>query len=1070
MTFVVSNDALELGLGRLIEQGNQISTVEFFDHPGEGGRLLHKLPTRGLQPRRLELQARVYVCDDEGRWLAGRIVEILDNRVEVRIGPKQSVEVPVTEIMIRWGKPIADPVPFLAQLTTEPVVASNSRRQFLQEAIHQRALGAGIDGLLSSAVELEPYQMAVVRRVLTDPVQRYLLADEVGLGKTVEAGAIIRQHVIDDPQGHRITVVVPEGLVSQWRHELTHRFHVGPPYLDDSIQVVHLGTDDLDSALSGARLIVVDEAHHIVGRHSDPGEQYADQREAVRVACHRAEALLLLSATPAIADEDSFFELMQLIDPDVYPPEEREAFRQRIQHRHELGQLIAGFEPDAMDFLADDGQRLCELFPQDEHLARLVGNLTPIARAASDPAQPDLVAAVQAIREHLSETYRLHRRILRNRRKNVQGVVTPIRNGATTVEYHDATAGVVAQLIDQWRLVFAGTETPDQAAVYLAWMRALLETPATLRSLVDSYTSDSSRQRQLESDSLRQLQAQLEHWNPQAARLLALDDALARTDVESKVVIFCTSQETADACFEHLKFRHSGRVVRHNIAADDEEFDDAPAEWTRFLSKPDCRYLVCDARAEEGLNLQGGKKVVLHFDLPFSPNRIEQRIGRVDRFGSGDPIETVVLACADNKAELAWAHCVTDGFGIGDQSIASLQYLVDAQMDGLQQVLFTDGAQAIVALKDRLGSDSGEIRRELKRIDEQDELEALQTNEEEHGFDDLFDMDADWERIRGCVEPWLQHGLQFNRLVEKDGRPTIDEVVRYWQTHSTLITRSRLQADFTGALDTEMGRRNQGRLTTQRFAYRRQTSVNRSTHLMRVGDSLFEGLLHAAMTEDRGRVAAIWRSHPRYRPISGALDVFFRLDFVVEADLAPALELFPRDSSHDGRRNTLRRRMDLALAPRHHSVWLDRSLQPVEQDFIDKWLDLRIAQGEYPRDVDIGATAWRRLREGQATDILRDWPDLVAKAGGVARDQVLQGALHRDHVEECVAQMKLRDETTLVRLESRLATLRGHEKELETGRVAFEKLLNAQLLEGVQQPKLTLDAISAVFLAMKPLG
>jgi ATP-dependent helicase HepA len=64
----------------------------------------------------------------------------------------------------------------------------------------------------------------------------------------------------------------------------------------------------------------------------------------------------------------------------------------------------------------------------------------------------------------------------------------------------------------------------------------------------------------------------------------------------------------------------------------------AEQPWERFLSDPSHRVLVCDAMAEEGLNLQGGEKIVIHFDLPLSPNRIEQRLGRADRYGSGDPI------------------------------------------------------------------------------------------------------------------------------------------------------------------------------------------------------------------------------------------------------------------------------------------------------------------------------------------------------------------------------------------------------------------------------------------------
>ncbi len=82
-----------------------------------------------------------------------------------------------------------------------------------------RGAAQGMTALVSAGIDLAPHQVAAVRRVLTDPVQRYLLADEVGLGKTIEAGLIIRQHLIDRPDTS-VLVVVPAHLCGQWRGEL----------------------------------------------------------------------------------------------------------------------------------------------------------------------------------------------------------------------------------------------------------------------------------------------------------------------------------------------------------------------------------------------------------------------------------------------------------------------------------------------------------------------------------------------------------------------------------------------------------------------------------------------------------------------------------------------------------------------------------------------------------------------------------------------------------------------------------------------------------------------------------
>ena len=100
-------------------------------------------------------------------------------------------------VFVRWASPIKDPTPFLANRINESPRFSDARSAFVSSQMRQRAVSMGMSALLSCAVELEAHQIEVVRRILQDPVQRYLLADEVGLGKTIEAGVLIRQCALD---------------------------------------------------------------------------------------------------------------------------------------------------------------------------------------------------------------------------------------------------------------------------------------------------------------------------------------------------------------------------------------------------------------------------------------------------------------------------------------------------------------------------------------------------------------------------------------------------------------------------------------------------------------------------------------------------------------------------------------------------------------------------------------------------------------------------------------------------------------------------------------------------------
>ena len=120
--------------------------------------------------------------------------------------------------------PNHDPTPFLAAKITETPRFADPRSAFVRSIVAQRAAAMGISALLSSSIELEAHQVEVVRRVLQDPVQRYLLADEVGLGKTVEAGVLIRQCFLDGGPDTQVVVLAPSSLVTQWRSELASKF------------------------------------------------------------------------------------------------------------------------------------------------------------------------------------------------------------------------------------------------------------------------------------------------------------------------------------------------------------------------------------------------------------------------------------------------------------------------------------------------------------------------------------------------------------------------------------------------------------------------------------------------------------------------------------------------------------------------------------------------------------------------------------------------------------------------------------------------------------------------------
>ena len=189
------------GLGKLESAADGRCAVTVFHS-------ILRIETIGLAPddiRRAYLspQTRVYVRHGD-RFRVGRVTNYLihDNGLvdyEVRFPNGKQSDFGEVDLFVRpWDAP-EDPAEILAAGGAESQFLHDRRQSAIRPLLALRSAAQGLTSLISAGVDFVPHQIAAVRRVLTDPVQRYLLADEVGLGKTIEAGLIVRQHLIDNP-------------------------------------------------------------------------------------------------------------------------------------------------------------------------------------------------------------------------------------------------------------------------------------------------------------------------------------------------------------------------------------------------------------------------------------------------------------------------------------------------------------------------------------------------------------------------------------------------------------------------------------------------------------------------------------------------------------------------------------------------------------------------------------------------------------------------------------------------------------------------------------------------------
>lgn len=1081
------------GIAKLLQQGNVDCVIEYFDDPS-AERIVRTVPFATLSRARLHRQARVYFFDQARKcWRIARVGEADGNTLQLKLPNGQLKVREVVDVFVRWDRPIRDPSTYLANFITETPGYASGRRRFMYRTTALRGGFQGLSAYASSRIELLQHQYEVVRRVLSDPCQRYLLADEVGLGKTIEAGIILRQYVLDYPTSHIAAVIVPPPLVQQWRDELRKTFHLSD-FLDDSIFVI--GFDNFEAmaaVLPKADMLVVDEAHQVTTGYGSNDPRKSGLFREIASASARVRRLLLLSATPALGNERTFLAMLHLLDPSFYRLEDEATFRAKVQHRVQLAELVATLVPDNVFLLGSSIKQLRAFFPQDSLLATLCDQLQAIVDTLPDEDDPEFADGLRALKAHVSETYRLSRRVLRNRRASLS-FLTPNRSGVKALRYASVARVEIERRLEDWR-VAALTESSrsDEGTalfqpIFLRFIDAFFSDTTALRDIVSARLREIDERPRDESqctaapfrgedECLRRLLAAIGQateyvGTSEICRLVA---SLAGQRGQ-KVVVFTSSVSRADQLYVELAKHMKAQVVRHrvrsrNADADDwDDFDETTGtEWKRFVTDAGCSVLVCDRAAEDGLNLQGGNKIVLHADLPLSPNQIEQRIGRVDRFGSGSAVLSYVGYCEESQWDAAWFDCVNNGFEVFDHSVASLQYLIDERMEVVRARLFLDGSDALRDLEKALVEGKA-VQHEIDRLDKMDALDSIEQGDSED-FDLLEEADADWKHIREDVDEWAVRTLQFQQI--KSGSSDLEQVVRYQYTADeksagTLLPLTRF-LEFPGfieAIDTEQpGARQQ---TPRTFAYscRRPTALARNAHVLRYGSAFWRGLEQFSQLDERGRSSAMWRFVPDWSSIDVA-DVFMRFDFLIEADVAEAFALSQDRGYGEGSYFALRRRADAEFEPTIITLWLDSEYNEVADQAVLERLNApymkepRAGQG---RDFNLSAERWDVVRN-QVIPAIADWSIHVTHSRSTAESALCEHDDFRNKVQNAANLSQTRHRLHDVQRQARLAFMETAELEAAREAAQFEAQLDNALFAGVAKPAIRVDAVQAVFVS-----
>lgn len=865
--FVVGEPGL--GIGRLVDLNGTTARIRYFRAPSLDPYVDVDHQRSAVRPVSLLHHTRVYVRDDR-RWRIGRVDGAHPQRSDaylVAFPNREGSVLSDREFEVRWARAIEDPYDVLASSGVDSPKMYEIRMQLLSGWFRQKAASGGVAGLLLGSVELHEHQLHVVRSVSLDATRRYLLADEVGLGKTIEAGALIWQHLVQEPDAS-VLILAPDQLRHQWQDELRDRFRVDG--FHDAC--LHIGAHENPSSWADppVDVLVVDEAHHLTraGAHS------SSTRARLVDLARSAEVVLLLSATPVRSNESAFLDLLHLLDPENYRLEDLVGFTKRVTMRDQLALTYQALTPSLSSFdIGLYADELLSIFLDDELLAALLQD----AQRCDDTDRP---AAIARLRLHLSETYRLHHRLLRTRRTG--GVASHFRvrgrrrGRPFTVHIDDETARTRGQLLDGVRthlvaVVQAGElARVDAVEAFRAFAECCGSLPHALVShvremLANATTSSPARgaiREWLESVGTNWT-VELEAYGPVVLDRVATEiirQTLARD--RGAVVVVTQFTEIARLLKTTLVEERGAHRVASHLATDPIAVNAAEAD--RWRDDDDCRVLVCDATAEEGINLQAAD-VIVHLDLPWRGFRLEQRVGRADRHveATVDPVESMVLSYGEEPFSENWFAVAADAVGVFDHSISALQHVLSDLEDEIHWETMMSGPDALDHALDTMRP---RIEAEIQRIAAHDSLDAVQSGEASRANGQLIALDRD-SSLPSALVSWFRG---VGTSVQKPRKGTI-----------RFCRKPRPQVPF--ALETAISP-----WLDKELAFKRNAAQRLRLPILRAGHGLVDAVAEHVLRDDRGIAFSLFRPVARQWPAA----VFFRTDFLVSIEVSDELMAF----------------------------------------------------------------------------------------------------------------------------------------------------------------------------------
>jgi len=582
----------------------------------------------------------------------------------------------------------------------------------------------GLQSLLSARIDLHPHQAFVASNIILDPIRRYILADEVGLGKTIEAGVVIHDLISRKPHA-KILVLTPSALSRQWFFEMHCSFggknfkladlHSSEIIKQNSAKWTKLIFSN-DKAISMANyllnlqwdLIVVDEVHHLIN--------FKNLYDFFYKLSSKTRDILLLSAIPIKRREKELFDLLSLLEPQNYNRKDgEEIFLKLYKEQTNISRRVKSLTNySSREIIKTDRViTLIEKLLSTDVICEDIELREKFNQFKKNPKTN--MYLVDLINKKIIDRYRINRRIIRNRRDILiekNNLVNIQREhkiyGYQPDQIEDEAIKCVEELLSDLssklinkeiiypftKILMQSLVSPETTLYVLKTLRDTIEHPVvenqTTLDLINASFGTSGIEweknfkklvsfikkfvdQDLLSTAIKENELYLTS-DLSDTRYNQLEKIVKeKINSSSKLLIFAGFPNLASKISFKLK-KTFGEIVVEKFLSEDND-NDKEESVKRFRDDEKTLILVSDESGGEGRNFQFAESL-LHYDLPWEISVLEQRIGRLDRLKRENYFPNVVSHIIVNELskENTLLKCYIDGLRVFNSSISGLEF------------------------------------------------------------------------------------------------------------------------------------------------------------------------------------------------------------------------------------------------------------------------------------------------------------------------------------------------------------------------------------------------------------